>query len=358
MKIFSVVTRSVTATRPAEDYLMNFPTNRFRLSRTLLAGAILAIVAGAVSAEQAQLSPQDKRITDKAIHADLQGYEAMQGRIQALNERGRPISDYHLSKAQCWLDTSFHEYTRNDRSSYPQDALTESEKLIEGMESDVPQLSSETALINGAKHLRDDLWQRLKAIHGTPGFACAQPKVACGEVELVHAGNEFNQQQWRHSRPYIQMAEDLVNDAEALSRQCGVTAKQPAAAPGPLIANVLFEFDRDNVGSIRSHSLETIDRALSTLASEKRELAGVVLVGHADRMRGSGPDYNQALSKRRAETVRELLIARGVKPDLVHYEYRGDTQPVQQCDGVKPRKALLECLLPNRRGEVRFELTK
>ncbi len=360
MKIFSVVTRSATATRPAEDNLMNFPTIRFRLSRTLLAGAILSIFAGAVSAEQTQLSPQNKRITDEAIHADLQGYEAMQGRIQAVNERGRPISDYHLSKAQCWLDTSFHEYTRNDRSSFPQDALTESEKLIESMESGVSQLSTDTALINGAKHLRDDLWQRLKAIHGTPGFACAQPKVACGEVELVHAGNEFNQQQFRHSKPYIQIAEDLVNDAEALSRQCGVVAEQPAIAPGPgpLIANVLFEFDRDNVRSIRSHSLETIERALSTLASEKRELAGVVLVGHADRIRGSGPDYNQALSKRRAETVRDLLIARGVEPDLVRYEYRGDTQPVQQCDGVKPRKALLECLLPNRRVEVRFELTK
>ena len=337
---------------------MNFPTIRFRLSRTLLAGAILCIVAGAVSAAQSQLTPQNKRITDEAIDADLQGYEAMQGRIQALNERGRPISDYHLSKAQCWLDTSFHEYTRNDRSSFPQDALTESEKLIEGMESNASQLSSETALVNGAKHVRDDLWLRLKAIHGTPGFACAQPKVACGEVELVHAGNEFNQQQWRHSKPYIQIAEDLVNDAEALSRQCGVVAEQPAAAPGPLIANVLFEFDRDNLGSIRSHSLETIDRALSTLASEKRELAGIMLVGHADRMRGNGLDYNQALSKRRAETVRELLIARGVQADMIRYEYRGDTQPVQQCDGVKPRKALLECLLPNRRVEVRFELAK
>ena len=63
-------------------------------------------------------------------------------------------------------------------------------------------------------------------------------------------------------------------------------------------------------------------------------------------------------SQRRAQSVRHLLIGRGIDPDAIRYEYRGDTQQVQQCDGVKPRAALLECLLPNRRVEVRFELAR
>ena len=184
----------------------------------LTIAASLTAIAG-TSAQQTVLNAQDKRITDEAIHADLQNYDATQGRIKALNDAGRPIRDYHLSKAQCWLDVSFHEYTRNDRSRFPQEALTESEKLIVGMENGVSPLPTDTPLVNNAKYLRDDLWQRLKEIHGTPGFVCAQQKVACGEVELVHAGNEFNKQQWRHSKPYIQIAEDLVNDAEALARQ-------------------------------------------------------------------------------------------------------------------------------------------
>jgi len=121
---------------------------------------------------------------------------------------------------------------------------------------------------------------------------------------------------------------------------------------------VLFEFDRDGRKDIRGYSLESIDRALATLAGEKRELAGVTLVGHADRMQGRGFDYNQGLSQRRAQTVRELLIGRGIAADRIRYEYRGDTQQVQQCDGVTPRAALLECLLPNRRVEVRFELAR
>jgi len=73
---------------------------------------------------------------------------------------------------------------------------------------------------------------------------------------------------------------------------------------------------------------------------------------------GRGFDANQALSERRARTVRELLIGRGLDPATIRYEYRGDTQQVQQCDGVRPRAALLECLLPNRRVEVRFDVIR
>ena len=328
-----------------------------RTRRAALAAALLAALAGSGQAkDQVRLHPQKERISDQAIDADLQGYQSVQDRIRVLNDGGRPVRDYHLSKAQCWLDVSFHEYTRNDRSDFPQEALDESVKLVAGMEQGVQPLPTDTPLVNDARYVRDDLWKRLRAIHGTPGFACAQQAVACGEVELVHSGNEFNQQQWRHSKPYIQIAEDLVNDAEALARQCGGPAS-PAATPAaqlPLVANILFEFDRDRRGDIRTYSLESLDRALARIAEEKLELERVELVGHADRMQGQGFDYNQALSERRAKTVRELLLGRGIAADRIGYSYRGDTEQVQRCEGVTPRTALLECLLPNRRVEVRF----
>lgn len=328
-----------------------------RVVPALLVAAIATVLAGTANAQQTRLLPEQQRITDAAIHADHQAYEATQGRIQALNDGGRPIRDYHLSKAQCWLDVSFHEYSRNDRSDFPQQALTESEKLIVGMEQGAAPLPTDTPLVNGAKYLRDDLWQRLRVLHGAPGFSCAQQQVACGEVELVHAGNEFNQQQWRHSKPYIQIAEELVNDAEAAARQCNA-GTAAASAPIPLVANVLFEFDRDGYRDIRTYSLESVDRALASVRSEALQLRGIALVGHADRMQGRGFDANQALSERRARTVRDLLVGRGIDPALIHYEYRGDTQQVQQCDGVRPRAALLECLLPNRRVEVRLDVTR
>jgi len=329
-----------------------------RLRASLLAAALL-LGAGAQAQDSVRLAPQQQRISDEAIDADLGRYAAVQGRIKALNDGGRPLRDYHLSKAQCWLDVSFHEYTRNDRSDFPQLALDEAVKLVAGMEQGVQPLPTDTPLVNGARRLREDLWQRLAALQGTPGFSCAAQAAACGEVELVHAGNEFNQQQWRHAKPYIQIAEDLVNDAEALARQCAGPAAPAAAAPTPaaqlpLVANVLFEFDRDRIGDIRTYSLEGLDRALARIREEGLELERVELVGHADRMDGRGRGYNQGLSERRARTVRELLLGRGLDPALIHYSYRGDSEQVQACEGVTPRAALLECLLPNRRVEVRF----
>ena len=125
----------------------------------------------------------------------------MQGRIKALNDGGRPVRDYFLSKAQCWLDVSFHEYTRNDRSAFPQAALSESEKLVVGMEQGASPLPLDTPLVNGAARLRPDLWDRAAALRGHAGWRCAAQKTACAEVELVHAGHEINQQQWRHAKP-------------------------------------------------------------------------------------------------------------------------------------------------------------
>ncbi|MBB6065486.1 OmpA family protein [Pseudoxanthomonas broegbernensis] len=332
-------------------------SSRLHGAAPLLCAAILATLAGAGHAQDAvRLAAQQDRISDEAIHADLGSYDVTQGRIQALNDAGRPVADYHLSKAQCWLDVSFHEYSRNDRSAFPQEALDESVKLIAGMEHGVEPLPVDTALVNDARYLRHDLWQRLRAIHGTPGFACAQQAVACGEVDLVHAGNEFNQQQWRHAKPYVQIAEDWVNDAEALARQCGGPAASTAtpAAELPLVVNLLFEFDRHGRGDIRDHSLQTLERALARIAEEGLAVERVELVGHADRMAGRGHGYNQDLSERRAQTARALLAERGVDPGAIQYAFRGDTEQVQRCEGVTPRAALLECLLPNRRVEVRF----
>ena len=80
---------------------------------SLLCAAVLVGLAFSAGAQQTQLTPSRDRITDEAIHADLTGYEHTQGRIQALNDGGRPIRDYHLSKAL----RSLREYSWKDTSS-------------------------------------------------------------------------------------------------------------------------------------------------------------------------------------------------------------------------------------------------
>ena len=337
-------------------------------SRFSLVGTLCLLLTAPLTMAQTQLTPESERISDMAIHADHQAYGALQGRIHQLNEHGVPVRDYHLSKAQCWLDVSLHEYTRNDRSAFPQEAMTESEKLILALENKVRPMPMDTPLVNNAAHLRPDLWERTEALKKHSGFKCAWPQVSCAEVELVHAGNEFNQQQWRHAKPYVQIAEDLVAQADELVAACAPPPEAPRAAivvpPAPLpapqpqrltlAARVLFDFDKYTPDHIRPATLAELDQLVARVKLEGIHIESLVLVGHADRLNSTGKqDYNQQLSQKRVNTVRNLLAAQGLTVSKVSIDAKGDTDQVLACKAqFKKQAELEECLLPNRRVVV------
>lgn len=365
----------------------------------LLTVLCFALTAGPAlsqsTAPPAVLTPPSLRISDEAILADHKTYEATQARIQAVNDAGRPLRDYHLAKAQCWLDVSLHEYTRNDRSAFPQLALSESAKLLNAIQAGLTPLPMDTPLINDAARLRPDLWSAAAGLRGHAGWSCAQAKSACAEVELVHAGNEFTQQQWRHAKPYVQIAEDLVAQAQVLAERClpapvalapppppppppPTQPTQPTAAlPVPtapampatpaapaapkqlqVSASVVFNFDKHDAANIRSASLSQLQALAQRLKDEGWVVQSVRLSGHADRLNGTGhSDYNRRLSERRVATVRGLLVGMGLDPALMRSESVGDGQQVADCDGQLPQAEMRECLLPNRRVEVQISAT-
>ncbi|WP_144289979.1 OmpA family protein [Ideonella sp. A 288] len=362
------------------------PTAPTSVARATL--CTIALAASTMASAQTTLTPQAQRISDASVSADQQAYESLQDRIRSLNDKGRALRDHHLAKAQCWLDVSFHEYTRNDRSAFPQAALSESEILIAGMERGTTPLSMDTVLVNGAARLRPDLWAQAEALRTHPGWRCAQAKAACAEVELVHAGNEHNQQGWRHAKPYLQIAEDLLADGRVQAEACAppppgpvtsvapsptvllappeAPAPTPVAAAAPLAvtlsAQVVFSFDRDTSRDMHPSSVQQLDALLDRLRAERLVLQSVRLIGHADRLNSTGKgNYNQRLSERRAATVANHLVAKGVDSRLILTEARGDTQPVEPCHPTRPAaartakdktKLLQDCLLPNRRVEV------
>ena len=327
-----------------------------------------------------QLAEPAARISDNVIYQDYQAYNGLQERIHQLNEHGVPVRDYRLSKAQCWLDVSLHEYTRNDRSDFPQAAMTESEKLIISLEQGNPVIPLDTPLVNGAARLRSDLWARTAAFHQMLGAQCGWPQIACAEVELVHAGNEFNQQGWRHAKPYIQIAEDLLAEGSAAMARCvpppiAVAALIPAPAPASnavapaalpadplavdLTVQLLFDFDQSTVAHIRPASMEKLRGMVARVKAEKLQIHSLQLVGYADHLNGTGhSDYNQKLSRKRVETVRALLQEQGLLASEVRTDARGDDEPVVPCQLQFTRRAeLQECLLPNRRVEVHLQGT-
>ena len=352
----------------------------FRLSFTSLALTCAALGAQA----QTALTAPAQRITDEAISADQRAYEGLQSRIKGLNDRGRPVRDYHLAKAQCWLDVSFHEYTRNDRSPFPDLALGQAGLLAGAMEASRP-VGWDTPLVNDAERLRADLWSRAATLRSGSGWPCAQAKAACAEVELVHAGNEQRQQGWRHAKPYVQIAEDLLGEAEALAAACApppmpqpapAAHAQPAAAvaavlpppPTPVqppppagrvqvAASVVFNFDRHAAADMRPYSVAQIKALAERLQRDGLVVRRLVLAGHADRLNGTRQsDYNQRLSEKRVATVRDALAALGVPVGAAEVQALGDGQQVQACAGRFASTAdLQECLLPNRRVDILIE---
>lgn len=106
----------------------------------------------------------------------------------------------------------------------------------------------------------------------------------------------------------------------------------PPAAPvvcGATDFIVYFEWDRSNLNQA---AVEIIDTAVAR--ARACNVAAVMLVGHTDR---SGPNgYNQSLSERRANIVREALVARGIAGELISSQARGETDLAHPtADGVR-----------------------
>ena len=78
----------------------------------------------------------------------------------------------------------------------------------------------------------------------------------------------------------------------------------------------------------------------------------IIVNGHADRL--GSPQYNQQLSEKRAEAVRAYLVSKGVDASGIETLGFGKTLPVKSCPDQE-RKALIECLAPNRRVVVEVQ---
>ena len=163
---------------------------------------------------------------------------------------------------------------------------------------------------------------------------------------------------WKTTRwtPAMAIAEcdpDLVKKAEAAKPAPGPTPK-PAAQKVTLAADALFDFDK---AVLRSEGKAKLDDVTSKLKGMKLEV--IIAVGHTDRI---GSDkYNQKLSEKRAEAVKGYLVGKGVEPNRVYTEGKGEKQPVtgDKCGKTdKKSKKLIECLQPDRRVEIEVIGTK
>ena len=111
-----------------------------------------------------------------------------------------------------------------------------------------------------------------------------------------------------------------------------------------LTATELFAFNSAtlNVGQTR------LDEIAAALTADPT-ITDVDITGYADRL-GSA-QYNLKLSERRANAVRDYLVAKGIDGARLKAYGKGEANPLVTCT-EKNRAALIACLEPNRRVEV------
>lgn len=107
-----------------------------------------------------------------------------------------------------------------------------------------------------------------------------------------------------------------------------------------LSADVLFDFDKADLKPAAEGKLNH----LLTVVNSKPD-SRIAIEGHTD-VRGEAP-YNQALSQRRAESVRSWLVAHGIAADRISAAGAGESRPVQPGTTEADHQA-------NRRVEIRI----
>src|SRR5262252_807320 len=128
----------------------------------------------------------------------------------------------------------------------------------------------------------------------------------------------------------------------------------PAPAPAPsvqkitLASKALFDFDK---AVLKPEGMAAIDREIIAKLPGVQKLELVLVTGHTDPIGTQA--YNQKLSERRADAVRDYLVSKGVPKDKIETLGMGKTQPIPGivCN-QKNFKEKVACFAPLRRVEV------
>ncbi len=136
-------------------------------------------------------------------------------------------------------------------------------------------------------------------------------------------------------------------------------AAQPPAKPVPqrftLSADALFDFDK---AILKPEGRRKLDELADALRGATHDT--IVATGHTDR--AGSVSYNQRLSERRAQAVKDYLLTKGLDVNKITAVGKGKSQlTLKSTDCRAPgmtRAAVIACLQPDRRVEIEVTGTK
>jgi OOP family OmpA-OmpF porin len=177
--------------------------------------------------------------------------------------------------------------------------------------------------------------------------------VSSGSGELAHDsdGHCIYAGTWKPSDAIPQCDPDLVKKPAPKPVQKAVVKPAPPAPPKPVYRNfslgagALFD---TNSARLKQQGIHQLDSLASKL-KQSVSYDNIQVTGHTDS-RGSAR-YNQGLSERRANAVRDYLISKGIAANKIWAIGKGESAPVADNKTAAGRQA-------NRRVEIKVQVKR
>ncbi len=269
--------------------------------------------------------------------------------VEALNEAKAVGSPFTQQLAAEYRDLANHE--QNIGFDYP-DALHFARKGLAAAAGEVvlPEPVSDWNL--RPEHIQELSGARAGLIAALDrGGREAMPKDAAIAQARFDCWIEQQEENWQKNE-IIACKNQFM---EALNRLSGVSAPPPSDVMPPVEAGqmpltpmapedakylVFFDFDSSRVDQGGNSVIDSVAAEIA-----KQNISSVNVIGHADT--SGSKKYNQRLSMKRANAVREALVARGVNANLLMVDSRGEDElMVPTADEVREPA--------NRRAEITF----
>ena len=175
---------------------------------------------------------------------------------------------------------------------------------------------------------------------GSTGTYETQPYVTNGGETVVRVkdreGRCIRTPDWTEETATKECDPQLFPDPEP------TTVMAPVYESMSLSANALFEFDS---AKLRAEALADLDALGEKIRAKGASVVHIDIIGHTD---STGPeDYNQQLSERRANALKDFLVnERDVDASIIDVSGMGETAPIADNNTAEGRAQ-------NRRVEVR-----
>jgi len=132
--------------------------------------------------------------------------------------------------------------------------------------------------------------------------------------------------------------------AEDMTVDCGLEVVEAPPPPAPMApaapvyetatikSEALFDFDKSDLKPEGKAAINDLDEKIK---SKGAQVVDINVVGHTDSI--GSEEYNQALSLRRATSVKDYMVSEGIDPGIIDVSGMGESDPVASNDTKEGR---------------------